>query len=265
MRNIEEVLLHSFENLSPASHVAVAVLNEISHDDVGAADLALIIATDPVLTAKIMRMANSSMYSRRGQVSQLNVAIALLGLRTVQSIALTSVLQMVSPIDESDWLHSITTAMAATQLAPVFGIDSGEAFSVGMLHDLGVSLFREYDREGYQRILSEVNFPPSQEDQDRLLSLEFERYGTTHPHLGSMVMQSWSLPIEMLEAVRHHHDSSRQTTLTRLLRAADLFSYYVQYSIEPDEPIVKELSYEETLTQLHRLKEQSRQTLLLVD
>lgn len=91
IRHVQE----SFDRLSPVSNVAFAVLEYVNRDDVGAADVALVTSADPVLTAKIMRMANSAFYGMGGQISQLNVAISMLGLITVRSIAVSTVLDKV--------------------------------------------------------------------------------------------------------------------------------------------------------------------------
>ncbi len=264
MRSVEETLLQRFDKLSPSSSVAVRVLEVISNDDVGAADVAILIATDPVLTAKIMRMANSNLYAMSGKISQLNVAIALLGLTTVQSIALTSALQIVSPIEENDWKHSLITAIAATLVASKFGADIGEAFSVGMLHDLGASVFREYDKSGYLEIMSSVDDPLSPDGEDSLLSLEFERYGTTHPTLGAAIMRSWSLPPEMQDAVRSHHSHKSTSALSKTLRVADYLAYHAQNGQDLSAPIFAEISLDEGLVLLEQLKEQADQSIAMI-
>ncbi len=264
MKSVENILLQRFDKLSPSSSIAVRVLEVITDDEVSAADIALLVSADPVLAAKIMRMANSSLYSMSGKVSQLNVAIALLGLTTVQSLALTSVLQAVSPIDENDWKHSLITAMAAALVASKFGTDTGEAFSVGMLHDLGTSLIKEYDKDGYQKIRCSFNLPLTPENEDLLLSLEFERYGVTHPALGAAIMRSWSLPPEMQDAVRSHHSHESTSILSRTLQVADHLAYLVQYGQDLTEPIFPEIDLDESISLLGRLKEQSDQSIGMI-
>ncbi len=259
MRSVEDILLQRFDKLTPSSSIAVRVLEVITDDDVGAADIAILVSADPVLTAKIMRMANSSLYSMSGKISQLNVAIALIGLTTVQSLALSSVLQAVNPIEENDWKHSLITAMAAALVAPKFGSDIGEAFSVGMLHDLGISLIQEYDKEGYHKIRRSFTLPLSPDNEDLLLSLEFERYGVTHPALGATIMRSWNLPSEMQNAVKSHHSHQSTSVLSRTLQVADYLAYLVQYGQELSEPVFAEIDLDESLYLLGRLREQADQ------
>lgn len=263
MKSVTESLLDRFDRLSPSSCVSLTILQYLSNEDVGAADVALIAATDPVLAAKIMRMANSNLYSMTGRISRLNVAIAMIGLATVQTLAMSSVVEALAPIRPADREHSIKTAAASAMLAPHYHADHGTAFSAGLLHDIGTSLLWEYDPSGYSEIERQISFPLTEQDQDKLLQLEFERYNITHAELSCAIMQEWNLPQEICNAVRSHHGTlheevplllalsggDRLATLTHGdLKRQDVL---LPYNIEVDkmEMLLKELgdSFNETV------------------
>jgi putative nucleotidyltransferase with HDIG domain len=223
---VKDEILARFESLSPASNVAVSVLGFIDRDDIGAADIALVASADPVLAARIMRMANSAFYGMGGRVSKLNTAISLLGLTTVRSIAVSAVITNVASISPDDWLHAVESAAACSMLSVRYGADSGTAFSLGMLHDLGRALLREFDTNGYAAIEGLTNKQFTTYSQDSMKQAEFERYGTTHTSLGATILRSWSFPEELCSAISSHHDESAfPSPLELTLQGGDRLSY----------------------------------------
>ncbi|MGC8465707.1 MAG: HDOD domain-containing protein [Acidimicrobiales bacterium] len=238
---VKDEILTRFENLSPASNVAISVLSFIDRDDIGAADIALVTSADPVLTARIMRMANSAFYGMGGRVATLNTAISLLGLITVRSIAVSAVVTNVASISPDDWLHAIETAAACSVLSSRYGADSATAFSVGMLHDIGRALLREFDPIGYAAIDEITGTTHTVASQDAMRQAEFERYGTTHSALGATILRSWNFPEELCAAIAaHHSESTFAKPLDLALQGGDRLSYlshlYGARSIHCDEP-----------------------------
>lgn len=258
IRRVQE----SFDRLSPASNVALAVLEYVNRDDVGAADVALVASADPVLTAKIMRMANSAFYGMGGKISQLNVAISMLGLITVRSIAVSTVMDKVGGLYEVDWVHAIETAIASSILASRFGANPGAAFSVGMLHDLGNSLFRDYDSLGLEDIASISATGLTPESESEVARAELEVYGITHPALGAYILDSWNFPTEVISAIAlHHAQENSPAPLLRTLRSADRLAHLSHTSDFGEGLLMPEVEKEEVPILLEQLMAKSSEVL----
>ncbi|WP_298446346.1 HDOD domain-containing protein, partial [Ferrimicrobium sp.] len=129
-----------------ASHsVASRLLTLIERDDIGAREVATVASADPVLVQRIMRMANSAYYGTGGRVRELHAGIAILGFDAVKSLALTSLVEGSGTITPQDWDHSITSAVAAGEVARMIGADQQQAFSLALLHDIGEAVIASLD------------------------------------------------------------------------------------------------------------------------
>ena len=69
--------------------VALEIIRMNQDDEIEIADLASVIARDPAIAAKLLRAANSSQMGRPGQVADIEDAIMVLGLRSVNLLALS--------------------------------------------------------------------------------------------------------------------------------------------------------------------------------
>jgi putative nucleotidyltransferase with HDIG domain len=217
------------EHLSPSSNVGLAVLEYVNREDVGAADIALVASADPVLTARIMRMANSAFYGMGGRISQLNVAISMLGISTVRSLAVAAVIEKVGRISDDDWLHAINCAVASSYVAPQYRADPAGAFSVGMLHDIGRSLINEFDPAGYNDINVLLHSGFTESVEHTVTTMERERYGVTHAQLGAEVLAAWNFPEGLCHAISSHHEpDARDNPLLATIRAGDRISYILE-------------------------------------
>lgn len=217
------------EHLSPSSNVGLAVLEYVNREDVGAADIALVASADPVLTARIMRMANSAFYGMGGRISQLNVAISMLGISTVRSLAVAAVIEKVGRISDDDWLHAINCAVASSYVAPRYHADAAGAFSLGMLHDIGRSLISEFDPTGYKEINALLHSGFTEQVEHTVTSMELDRYGITHAQLGAEVLAAWNFPEELCHAIAYHHvPDPTDEALLATIRAGDRISYVLE-------------------------------------
>lgn len=91
MARIED-MLHDQLRLPTPPAIAVRILDAVKRDDRSWAELAKIIQSDPELTAKILQIANSSYYSPSHKVSNIEKALAILGVSTLKNIALSFVI-----------------------------------------------------------------------------------------------------------------------------------------------------------------------------
>jgi putative nucleotidyltransferase with HDIG domain len=188
-----------------------------------AADLGRLIESDPALSTQVIRLANTAFYGLSGKVSSAWRAVTVLGLATVRAIATTAAFDLFSEkgrsVPDDFWPHSVTTAAAAAAISRRVGIQPNDAFSSGLLHDLGTALvFRRAPRR-YDAVLEMIEANPE------IARLEAERleFGMTHAEVGAAALGVMRFPAEMVEAIGSHHTPPAQVTshLGRVLVAAD--------------------------------------------
>jgi putative nucleotidyltransferase with HDIG domain len=188
-----------------------------------AADLGRLIESDPSLSTQVIRLANTAFYGLSGKVSSAWRAVTVLGLATVRALATTAAFDLFSEkgrsMPDDFWPHSVTSAAAAAAIARRVGIQSNEAFSAGLLHDIGSALvFRRAPRR-YDSVLERLRADPSL----TLVEAERDEFGVTHAEVGAAALGVMRFPQEMVDAIAAHHTDPTQVTsaLGRLLAAAD--------------------------------------------
>lgn len=213
-------LVEDLGRLPAQPAAALKVLRLIEDPRSSSAELARLIEADPVLSARVMRLANAPYYGLSRKVGSASRAVVLLGFSTVRALAVSAACSLLA--DDSTlgppgfWSHSVAVAASASVVAHDLGMPTGEAFSAGLLHDLGVALLYRRDRAGYQRIVGRADL-----DRSSLLEFEEEEYGTTHAAVGAAALEAWRFPPAFVRAVSdHHHPAERVgNTLGRLVVA----------------------------------------------
>jgi HD-like signal output (HDOD) protein len=160
---------------------------------------------DPALTQAILARANSAYYSRGGPPC-LSLADAILrqGRLSVHSVLLEQTLGSLvfSGSDrwrrtvEQVWSHMVRTAPIARALAPAFRVDSDQAFSLGLLHDIGK--LAVFDRMSTLRTAQRADFHLHPATMSRVL-------GLLHEPLGGLCALGWSLGDDAARAIATHH------------------------------------------------------------
>ncbi|MCZ7535130.1 MAG: HDOD domain-containing protein [Acidimicrobiia bacterium] len=206
-----------------------------------AQDLGRLIETDPALSTQVIRHANTAFYGLTGQVASAARAVNVVGLSTVRALATTAAFDLFSDrgrgVPEGFWKHSVRTAAAASVLAKRVGIDASEAFSAGLLHDIGMALvFRRAPRR-YEDVLSRVD-PTSGRD---LVRAEQEEFGFSHAQVGAAALGVMKFPAELVGAIARHHDRAMPpgVGMPSLLRAADALALEADRgaSLESNTPV----------------------------
>lgn len=181
-------------------------------DEAGASRLesiAAAIAEDQGLSARVLAMANSAFYGLQAQVRSVARAVAVLGLREVRGLVLALGMQGLAArhplppgFDLATHLeHQFAVAQAAMALARASGaMDPDDAFTAGVLHDLGKLVTALYRPEDWlaQAALAATEDIPWHE-------AEFRHFGLDHGLIGAMVLRAWNLPESLTEPVNWHH------------------------------------------------------------
>lgn len=221
-------LLRRLEKLHSSPAVALRILEIMRDPDFDYSEVTACLERDPSLTAAVLRLVNSSYYSLPNKVTEIQRAIAYLGHRslrlTVLGFGLTKALAHGCPkaIHQQYWRRSLTLAVAARKLAlrkadPAVSPDA--AFAAGLLADLGMLVLAQLETEKYLPVCDADDHVVTQ------LVMEREIFGFTHVEVGTRLMQGWALPVELIEAVSHHHKSPVDAQpLSHVLKAANLLA-----------------------------------------
>ncbi len=192
-----------------------------------ASQLSALISKDQALSTKILSVANSPLYGFPRRVSTIDFAIVILGFTHIKNITIAfSIIDRLSNFrnkyfDPNEfWIHSLMTATAARRLTIDLGYQfSGEAFTAGLLHDLGIPVICKYFPEDFIKINRLVN-------EDGLSCFEAEEsvLGITHGEVGFKLVERWNLPLTLGEVINYHHKPSsaeENKILTSIVHLAD--------------------------------------------
>lgn len=204
------------------------ILKEVDNPDFGSEQLTRIILKDPPLTAKILKLANSSMYRRYSRVSNVHQAVQTLGAVTVKCLALSSSvfhpeqIKAKSGIDPQRYFENVLTVAAACEkIAEAVDHRSvEEAFIAGLLHDMGTLFFLHNYPQEYRRVI-EGHF----KGVTGIVDAERKLFGTDHCEVGYLLATRWRLPEYIAAAIRDHHGTEphdSQNPIPRIVRLATL-------------------------------------------
>jgi diguanylate cyclase (GGDEF)-like protein len=188
--------------------VAMQIVQLAQMPDIDLAKVADAVSVDPAIAAKLMRIANSAMYARRRQSSNLRQALIVLGLNATLTLALSFTLVGTlrrNPPRGFDftayWRRAILSATWGKLLASDTGRrDAEEVFLAALLQDIGMLAVDRIWPEVYAGVA------PFLLEHSRLAQHEQAAIGVDHRGLGAALLGIWNMPETLVRAVSHSHD-----------------------------------------------------------
>jgi putative nucleotidyltransferase with HDIG domain len=221
-------LLRAVESLPPLPAVALKVMQVAQDPKSSASDLAIVISSDPGLSARILKIVNSAAYRRSREITSVQEALVMLGFVQARNVAISGAIAGSYAPDarnalfriESFWRHSIAVAFRASELAGKSRrIDVPTAFTTGILHNMGRLAMFYFDAAGLDQAVAEAmrqDIPLEEAEADLL--------GYDHCEVGALLAEKWHLPVDVADAIRHHHGAHEdEHTLRGVVSAADYF------------------------------------------
>ncbi len=199
-------------NSLPAMPVIAQKLMALKLDtEEGEKQMMLLIAQDPMISAKIIGLANSPLLGATRHITAVKDAAMMLGLTRVKSVATgIAVMSLVSkPIGRFDpqelWLHNMAVAFAMLPVVRAMPSrnrpQDDQIFLAGMLHDIGYLALAHLDTQRSDDLHTRFVIEP-----DRLaIEVERELLEVTHDELGAELAKYWNLPSEIVSVLRYHH------------------------------------------------------------
>lgn len=204
---IRDALLYC-PNLPTLPSIAVRVLDAGRDPDVNIGTLAALIAKDPALAARILRVCNSPLYAQRRSTANLHQAVMLLGLNATMTLALSFSLSDLFRTKASDlrvidriWRRALISALASRLLAVRLRLGAPEElYLAGLLQDLGILALEASLPERYSPLLERFRA------HDQFVATEREVLGMDHGEAGAWLMQHWDLPESLALTASAVHD-----------------------------------------------------------
>lgn len=200
-------LLSNLNRIPSPPTLYFEICDELKSPESDARSIADIIGQDPALAAKILKVANSGFYALPRTITAIHEGISLMGIDTISSLVLASHVFDRMPLPgidlDSMWQHSLMVSTLARHIAMEEGgsrLDVNTAGVAGLLHDIGQLTLLSNKPEKYQALLRKARG-----NENALLELERQHFGTGHPELGAYVLGLWSLPDAVIDAVERHH------------------------------------------------------------
>ena len=195
--------------LPPFHPAAVKLLTLSAGSDPSMGDFERAFGSDPALASDLLTMANSPLYGLRSHIDNLRHAIALLGLDTVRSLALTIAMGAyvrsgpARGAVRSVWTHSLATGLIADAIGRVQGDPGPSLYAAGLVHDVGRLGMLNLEGDRYAGVLERDYY-----EVEESLLLETLLFGCAHDDSGAFLTRSWGFPDAISDCVRFHHQAS---------------------------------------------------------
>ncbi len=185
--------------------IAVTILNAVKKDETPLTALGDVIAKDPALTAKMLKIANSGIFYRKGNISNIQRAMVALGTDVIKNIALSFVITSDCRGTENSgfnmdhfWQQSVAAAVSAELLARELKQQNENIFVTALLKDIGILVLSQEKGDIYNRLISEVT------DNCMLAEAENKLFGFNHGQVGYALLSHWNLSENICEPILYH-------------------------------------------------------------
>lgn len=232
-------VVKQLRDLPSLSAVVVELLSSIDDEDIDVHALGNKIALDQSLTAKTLRLANSSFYGMSSKVTSIHQAIAVLGFHSIRTLVTACAVTGGFPASpgsnfdfKSFWRHSVGTAVCAKILAAQRKLNPDAAFTAGLLHDIGTLVLATRLPDEYARMLAW-----RQQHDCTLVEAEQAVFGLDHAEVGAALCAYWKFPEQMQSAVAQHHQDEFGTpvALPLVIHAANTIAHALDLSEQEDD------------------------------
>ncbi len=201
-------LVEKLRDIPTLSVVVQKVMELVNNPKTSAAQIADVLKKDQVLTAKVLRLVNSSFYNLSTEVTDVSRALAFLGFNSISMLVLGTSVFSAFQIKKATyfnvlefWRHSLSSAIAAELIAKKIKISKPEeAFSCGLLHDVGKIALFTIEPELLKKVVETAKDKSiSFSDAESLLEIP------SHTVLGERLATKWQLPLLIQKTIRYHH------------------------------------------------------------
>ncbi len=204
-----ETIIETLGELPPSPLVATKLLELLRKPDLKIKELANAVSLDPVISGRLLRMANSAFYEQQRQVNTVERAIIIIGENVLKNLAMECSLRAAHKtyglLERRMWENSIGCAVASRMIADrLTEIDKSEAYLAGLQHHIGKVLMINRDKDLYKEVMRLVD-----EGKGNLRDVESALFAYSHEWVGAALLDHWNYPKTIVETTLYHHDFER--------------------------------------------------------
>jgi len=228
------------QDLASLPHIASKVLKMIQAKNAELKEIAKVIESDPILTMKLLRVANSPIFATRSEIRSIQHALMLLGMKRISNIVLSVSIyskffmgahKNAAILMERFFKHSYLTAATAKTLSLTLRrqFDDNE-FVGGLLHDIGKMAMLQVHPKEYSLVRQLI-------DQKNLneLSAEKEVFGENHVEIGLQIAALWKLPSEIHRIIAFYKFPNQNDAQKDLVGIVSFADVYAKVRVDMDE------------------------------
>jgi putative nucleotidyltransferase with HDIG domain len=191
---------------------ALKLLALVDEPDVRVPQIEVILRQDPGLTANLLKLANSAYFGIPSKVGSVRQAVILLGLKRLTQMVIatctSAILERMVPGYDLPagelWRHSLAVSVAAEGLVRELKLDAAEEiFTAALLHDVGKIILGQFVQDDYAKIEMALDQGLAFETAESIV------LGTNHAEIGALILSKWSIPEDIVYAVRWHHEPEK--------------------------------------------------------
>lgn len=256
MTSVQE-LIANVSDLVSLPEVAVRITEMVDDNNTTADDFAKVIAQDPGLAARVLKLANSPVFGLSKEISTIPRAVTILGTKQLRDLVLsTSASHSFDGIPnelislQNFWHHSLYCGLLSQTLAAHSKNAKTESmFIAGLLHDIGqLVMFNRMPTESTEALLLVLEGP----EELQMYEAEQRVFGFDHTQVGGELIKSWHLPEIIRECVALHHapeqavDHPAEVAIVHIANSGAVMAELHSMSETDDVPPIHPITWETT-------------------
>jgi len=223
-------IIDRIDDLPTLPRTVLKITELVNDPKSSAKDLAGVITDDQILTARLLKLVNSSFYGLPQRISTVTGAIVLIGFDAIRNLLLTtSVFDLFAdrnrnkqPKQEKFWDHSLGCAVGAKVIGKHLRHDNiEELFVAGLLHGIGKIVEMMFQPDEFSKVVAAIN-----RENILMITAENKILGYSHAEVGKLLAEKWNLPAKLVRIIAHHHQPSFAGSFAKeaaIVHLADIF------------------------------------------
>jgi len=199
------LVLTTDSDISSISQSVFKIIALIKDPDSTVSELKSLVEADPSLMARILKVANSALYSPRTNIYSIDQAVIWLGFEQLKDIALK---QKICHVFSTEalihgyrrrllWDHSQAVALLAKMIwRKEFGLAGSDIYAAGLLHDIGIVVVDQFMHNEFRSALQAV-----ENSEGNLRDVALRSWGYSQHDVSKELMLAWKLPLDICVAV----------------------------------------------------------------
>lgn len=214
--------IHEIEDIPSLPSIVMEVNSMLQDVNTSMKVLSQTIEKDQAMVPKLFKLVNSAFFGLNSKIKNVSQAVSILGFNTVRnaivSISIIDAFSIKLGVASFDiknfWTHSISVAVTSKYLARQLSFkDPDEAFTAGLLHDIGKIILARYFNDFFENVLiTTIN--------EKIPFVEAERkvMNITHSDIGAELAKKWLLAPSFIDVIRYHHEIIRTVNNYNLIK-----------------------------------------------